>query len=70
MVAASSNYFTFFAGRRGCLHCGLSGDSLCVILIRVRVYTSINTGNRAVTTLPLDKVNNHFSDRIIINYDF
>ena len=33
-------------------------------MFRVRVYTSINTGNRAVTTLPLDKVNNHFSDRM------
>jgi hypothetical protein len=32
----------------------------------VRVYTLINTVNRAVTTIPLDKVNNHFSDRIII----
>jgi len=39
-------------------------------VFRVRVFTSINTINRAVTTLPLDKVNNHFSDRIIINYDF
>ena len=39
-------------------------------LFRVRVYTLINTVNRAVTTIPLDKVNNHFSDRIIINYDF
>ena len=39
-------------------------------LFRVRVYTLIHTINRAVTTIPLDKVNNHFSDRIIINYDF
>ena len=37
-------------------------------LFRVRVYTLINTVNRAVTTIPLDKVNNHFSDRVIIYY--
>jgi hypothetical protein len=43
---------------------------LAVSVFRVRVYTLINTVNRAVTTVPLDKVNNHFSDRIIINYDF
>ena len=39
-------------------------------LFRVRVYILINTVNRAVTTIPLDKVNSHFSDRININYDF
>jgi hypothetical protein len=40
-----------------------------VEMFRVRVYTLINTVNRAVTTIPLDKVNNHFSDRIIIYYE-
>ena len=41
-----------------------------VEMFRVRVDTSINTVNKAVTTIPLDKVNNHFSHRIITNYDF
>ena len=41
-----------------------------VLLFRVRVDTSINTVNKAVTTIPIDKVNDHFSHRIIINYDF
>ena len=37
-----------------------------IALNLVRVDTSINTVNKAVTTIPLDKVNNHF----ITNYDF
>ena len=41
-----------------------------VILFRVRVDTYINTVNKAVTTIPIDKVNDHFSHRIITNYNF
>jgi hypothetical protein len=48
----------------------LATSSYVGSVFRVRVNTSINTVNKAVTTIPLDKVNNHFSHRIIINYDF
>jgi hypothetical protein len=44
-----------------------------VLMFRVRVTPSlivIDATMTWLTTIPLDKVTNHFSDRIIINYDF
>ena len=57
-------------GRKGVDTSNKPSTQKAAEVFRVRVDTSINTVNKAVTTIPLDKVNNHFSHRIITNYDF
>ena len=52
-------------GRKGVDTSNKPSTQKAAEVFRVRVDTSINTVNKAVTTIPLDKVNNHFSHRII-----